>query len=71
MLDALEAQRAGLVPPLAPISSVVDLDFCDLNGDGFCNVGDSTEMLRAGLAPPLLPLNPNFSVTDCRGYQGR
>ena len=68
--DAPEAQRAGLVPPLAPLSPFFDASFCDLNGDGVCNVGDSPEMQRAGLVPALPPLSPNFDVTGCSGYLG-
>ncbi len=69
--DAPEAQRAGLVPPLPPLSPLFDLDFCDLNSDGLCNVGDSPEMQRAGLFPSLPPLSPNFDVTGCIGYLGQ
>ena len=68
--DAPEAQRAGLVPPLPPLSPFFDINFCDINGDGLCNVGDSPEMQRAGLIPALPPLSPEFSVTGCTGYRG-
>ena len=68
--DAPEAQRAGLFPPLSPLSPLFDIDFCDLNGDGSCNVGDAPDMQRTGLFPPLPPLSPGFDVTGCPGYQG-
>ena len=68
--DAPEAQRAGLFPPLAPLSPFFDIAFCDINSDGQCNVGDAPEMQRAGLFPPLPPLSPSFDVTGCIGYQG-
>jgi hypothetical protein len=68
--DAPEAQRAGLVPPLPPLSPLFDVNFCDINGDGSCNVADAPEMQRAGLVPPLPPISPNFSVTGCSGYLG-
>ena len=68
--DAPEAQRAGLIPPLPPLSPFFDIDFCDINGDAVCNVGDAPDMQRAGLFPPLPPLSPSFDVTSCIGYQG-
>ena len=68
--DAADAQRAGLVPPLPPISPFFDVGFCDINGDGGCNVGDAAEMQRAGLVPPLPPISPGFDVTGCAGYLG-
>ena len=68
--DAPEAQRAGMFPPLPPLSPNSDIDFCDINSDGQCNVADAPEMLRAGLIPPLPPLSQNFDVTGCIGYQG-
>ena len=68
--DAPEAQRAGLFPPLAPLSPFFDAAFCDINGDGLYNVGDSPEMQRAGLFPALPPLSPSFDVTGCLEYLG-
>ena len=68
--DVPEAQRAGMFPPLPPLSPSFDIDFCDINGDGVCNIGDSPEMLRAGLFPPLPPISPSFDVTACIGYLG-
>ena len=68
--DAPEAQRAGLFPPLAPLSPFFDIEFCDINNDGQCNVGDAPEMQRAGALPPLPPLSPSFDVTGCIGYLG-
>ena len=68
--DAPEAQRAGLVPPLPPLSPSFDIAFCDFSGDGVCNVADSSEMQRAGLFPPQPPLNPGAGPTVCAGYTG-
>ena len=69
--DASEAQRAGLVPPLSPLSVFFDITFCDINQTGTCDVGDAPEMQRAGLVPPLPPVSPGtFTVTGCSGYLG-
>ena len=68
--DAPEAQRAGLTPPLPPLSPRFDIAFCDINADGNCNAFDGPEMQRAGLTPPLPPISPDFDVTQCPGYQG-
>ena len=68
--DAPEAQRAGLFPPLPPLSPSFDIGFCDINSDGSCNFADAPEMQRAGLIPPLPPLSPSFDVTGCTGYLG-
>ena len=69
--DSAEAQRAGLVPALPPLSAFFDIDFCDINQTGACDVGDAPEMQRAGLVPPLPPVTPaTFSVTGCTGYLG-
>ncbi len=67
--DAPEAQRAGLTPPLPPLSPFFNEAFCDLNSDGACNVGDAPEMQRAGLVPPLPPISPDFDVRGCSGYR--
>ena len=50
------------------VAPFFDINFCDINGDGNCNVSDSSEMQRAGLFPPLPPLSPSFDVTGCIGY---
>jgi hypothetical protein len=68
--DGSDAQRVGLIPPLAPLNPAFDIDFCDVNGNGVCNAQDGSDMQRVGLIPPLAPLNPAFSVTGCVGYQG-
>ena len=70
VVDAAEAQRAGLPVPMPPITPTFDIDFCDINQDGACNVIDSAEMQRAGLPVPLPPISPNFDVTGCTGYLG-